>query len=273
MDQDRIFKNTEEDIEYNKRQEAEEKYNKIKKRIQITLYSIIGTTILLFYFIAFFSKIYPLSIGEAKVGKQSKDYIEYSRSYYQKTEYIKIYGTPNQSPSASIVGIFLDETVYYKITFSNPEDWGTGKIVIYNQEDEVIYENYYKDSRIDIWGKGTWNQEDYMINTAWQDNYQKKTMVSVTKGELVELAFRDGIRFKGNVISLFIIIYLCVMEVISILFWEKIFIFRTKIWMMFNTSNNYDDLRASDWYEAKVRIGQIIIAVLILLEMFRAFTW
>lgn len=266
-DTERIFKDSTEDADFYEDYKRKNPYEKEKQRRKIISISIVGAVLAITYFIVFFTKVYPLINDQYAKVKESKDNISYTLKRVGYTEVIEINGRPNQTNEAFIYGEFNNgRQINYRITFSNPNDWENSYITLYNQFDSIIYENQYEDSHIIINPENFMNDENFRVQI-YNGNYIP-TLEDLSVQQIVSLALRSGVRFRGNVISLFFIAILIVALLYSIFFWEKSF----ERWMRWNT-NNFSNVGPSDFYEFRVRIGQLMIVVFIIIELFRAFTY
>ena len=264
---ERIFKDSTEDINYNEDYKRKNPYEKEIRRLKIISISIVGVVLVIIYFVVFFTKVYPILNDQYAKVKETKDKITYTLKRVGYTEIIEVKGRPNQSQEAFISATFKSgEEENYRIVFSNPSDWGNSYITLYNQYDSLIYENQYENSQVKLTYeniiKGDSNRIIY-----YESNYIP-TMEDLEHEELVGLALRSGVRFRGNVLSLLFIFILIAVLVHSIFFWEKSF----ERWMRWNTNYN-SDIGPSDFYEIRLRIGQLMIGALIFIELFRAFTY
>ena len=264
---DSIFKDSTEDITFNEDYKKKNPYEKEMRRLKIISISILGVVLAIIYLIIFFTKVYPIINDQYAKVKEEKDSITYTLKRASYTEIIEVKGRPNQSQEAFISATFKSgKEKNYLITFSNPNDWGNSYISMYNQNNSLIYEEQYENSHVRF-NYQNFMEGDYSRIIYYESNHIL-TMEDLEHNELVGLALRNNVRFRGNVISLFLIFILFAVLVYSIFFWEKSF----ERWMRWNTNYN-SNIGPSDFYEFRVRIGQILIIILIFIELFRAFTY
>lgn len=260
-----IFKDSAEDVAFNKEYKRKNPYEKEMRMVKISLLSIVGAILIILYFSLFFTKVYKVLNEQYAKVKESKDKVAYTLSRFGFNEVIIVKGRPNDSKEAFITGEFSSgKDINYRVVFSDPNNWNDSYISMYDEENVLIYQNQYENSYIKITPDNFFNSMHIRVYV----NDDMATLEDLYNEELIGLSLRREVRFRGNMISFYIIIVLLALELYSIFFWEKSF----DRWISRYTYNSSNAV-PSDFYEFRVRIGQLIVGILIVIELFRAFTY
>ena len=259
---ERIFKDSDEDVSYNAINFKIEDKEKKNRKIKLISLSILGTIIIIGYFFLFFQQIANTSIGKLSVEKES-DKITYINNSIVYKELFEVYGKPNKTSEAIVKIHYKDKINSYRVTFSNSNSWGNGVITLYDNNEQIIYSNEYNDDII-VFSN---NLDDFIGSTIITNgvySHGVRSFNELSEAEIINLVLRSNVSFRGNLYILFCTFILVIIEVYSILRWEKAFERKMK-WY---TS---DAISPSDTYEMSVRLNQLIIFVMIIISLFAAF--
>lgn len=230
MENDRIFKDSTEDMVLNEKYEREDRIHQLKIRVRTVIISIISGVALILYFITFFQVVSPVGYRNYLSVKENRDRIIFTLDRIVGKDVIVIEGFPNNSDFAKITAYYYDGSkMEYRISFSNPSDWGNAIITIYNEEEKELYNKKYTNSQIDwVEYKNDRSQNNDIIITNNQYQFKKFTLKDLTYDEIVRLALRQNIKFRGEIIFLVLAGISTIYFVIFSKYWEEILMLTTK---------------------------------------------